>query len=318
MPHSTQDGLLQSVSRSFFLSMRMLPGPMRAPVSLGYLLARASDTLADTEAAPVALRRDFLAAFRDGLRAGRTAELSGFHAEVVRQFAPHQDHAGEAELLRRLPECWEGLAALSEANRGAVLAVMDQITTGQSWDLERFGDASGEAPASVESADELEIYTHRVAGCVGEFWTRVGYANLGNRFAPAAAESELLQAGRSLGQGLQLVNILRDLGADLRAGRCYLPKAELLAAGWSDDSRTGAIEAVSAVWRARCRAALAPGWNYVSHLRRGRVRAATALPLILAEKTLAKLDAAGISALEHRVKVGRPTVWRAMARALWA
>lgn len=35
----------------------------------------------------------------------------------------------------------------------------------------------------------------------------------------------------SFGKALQLVNILRDMPADLRAGRCYLPADELQAAG---------------------------------------------------------------------------------------
>jgi farnesyl-diphosphate farnesyltransferase len=314
MPPTPQSGLLKSVSRSFYLSMRLLPTPMRAPVSLGYLLARASDTLADTAAAPVALRRDCLAAFRAALRDGGSAATAAFHDTVAHDFVPHQEHAGEAALLRRLPECWSLLDGLSEANRQAVLEVMDEITAGQSWDLERFGDASGAAPAFVETAGELQTYTYRVAGCVGEFWTRVGYLNLGERFAPPEAGPELLDAGRRLGQGLQMVNILRDIGADGRAGRCYLPRTELLAAG----SGEAAIAEVARIWRGHCRESLKPGWTYVSRLRRGRVRMATALPLILAEKTLDQLDAAGAAALTRRVKVSRRAVWAALARSLWA
>ena len=41
------EDLLKSVSRSFYLSMRFLPLAMREPISLGYLLARFSDTIAD-------------------------------------------------------------------------------------------------------------------------------------------------------------------------------------------------------------------------------------------------------------------------------
>ena len=38
----------------------------------------------------------------------------------------------------------------------------------------------------------------------------------------------MLALGRRFGQGLQMVNILRDLPDDLAQGRCYLP-ADLLA-----------------------------------------------------------------------------------------
>ena len=55
--------ILKSVSRSFYLTIRFLPRPLREPVSLAYLLARATDTMADTAAIPAATRlttlRDF-------------------------------------------------------------------------------------------------------------------------------------------------------------------------------------------------------------------------------------------------------------------
>lgn len=41
------DHLLSAVSRSFYLSMRFLPREMRPGVAVGYLLARATDTVAD-------------------------------------------------------------------------------------------------------------------------------------------------------------------------------------------------------------------------------------------------------------------------------
>src|ERR1051325_2955229 len=40
--------ILQSVSRSFYLSIRFLPSALRRPIGLAYLLARATDTIADT------------------------------------------------------------------------------------------------------------------------------------------------------------------------------------------------------------------------------------------------------------------------------
>ncbi len=42
--------LLKGVSRSFYLTLRILPAGMRDPVGLAYLLARAAGTIADTGA----------------------------------------------------------------------------------------------------------------------------------------------------------------------------------------------------------------------------------------------------------------------------
>src|SRR5205807_4522362 len=48
--------ILARVSRSFYLSIRLLPTKLRDPVSLGYLLARAADTIADTAHLAIELR----------------------------------------------------------------------------------------------------------------------------------------------------------------------------------------------------------------------------------------------------------------------
>ena len=48
--------ILKSVSRSFYLTIKFLPRPLREPVSLAYLLARATDTIADTAAIPATTR----------------------------------------------------------------------------------------------------------------------------------------------------------------------------------------------------------------------------------------------------------------------
>ena len=44
--------LLKDVSRSFYISVRFLPKRIRRTIALGYLLARASDTIADTNGLP--------------------------------------------------------------------------------------------------------------------------------------------------------------------------------------------------------------------------------------------------------------------------
>ena len=55
--------LLKGVSRSFYLTIRAMPPGLRRPIGLAYLLARASDTIADTAATPVAIRTECLRAF---------------------------------------------------------------------------------------------------------------------------------------------------------------------------------------------------------------------------------------------------------------
>ena len=72
---SLQGPLLAAVSRSFYLSLRFLPPPVRGALSVGYLLARAADTMADVEASPAAERLGLLAQFRTALTEGPDAEF---------------------------------------------------------------------------------------------------------------------------------------------------------------------------------------------------------------------------------------------------
>src|SRR5207247_8350548 len=92
-----------------------------------------------------------------------------------------------------------------------------------------FASASADKIVALQTDEELDDYTYRVAGCVGEFWTRMCCAHLYQQ--ERIDEPILMKNGVRFGKGLQLVNILRDIAADLRQGRCYLPEPRLSQAG---------------------------------------------------------------------------------------
>src|SRR5207253_7884257 len=82
--------LLRQVSRSFYLSLAILPAPLREPLGLGYLLARAADTVTDTRliARPERIRH------LETLRR-RYAGEPGDVAAVARACGPHQTQVAE-------------------------------------------------------------------------------------------------------------------------------------------------------------------------------------------------------------------------------
>src|SRR4029453_14058102 len=143
--------LLRSVSRSFYLTIRILPARLRAPIGLAYLLARASDTIADSADIPPAERRGYLTRFNALIQQGGRDGLADI------QKAIRSGHAGENVLIAELARCLDWLA------------VVAKIIHGQDLDLERFADTS--RTIALRSDEELEQYTYHVAGCVGEFWT---------------------------------------------------------------------------------------------------------------------------------------------------
>src|SRR5688572_14192596 len=56
--------VLRDVSRSFYWTIRVLPSSIRTQIGLAYLLARATDTIADTGMVPVAQRTEVLKLLR--------------------------------------------------------------------------------------------------------------------------------------------------------------------------------------------------------------------------------------------------------------
>ncbi len=299
--------LLKSVSRSFYLSMRFLPAAMRVPISVAYLLARAADTLADTAALDTAKRLDALSNFGEWLygKEGRTG------APDFNAYEKILTHSGERLLLQEIEVIVSVLRSLDQVNQRLVRNVLETIIAGQKRDLE-------DSPVRCQTANDLLQYTYQVAGCVGEFWTEVGFHNLGGRFADPGNREAMLVTGRKLGQGLQLINILRDLHEDLPAGRIYLPTDELVAQGWDGESALTVelIPPVAEKWHEICRGFLDEGKHYVHNVRNFRTKFATALPLLLARSTLKKLEQAGVERVMCRkIKISRRNVWACMIRA---
>lgn len=294
--------VLKGVSRSFYLTLRLLPRPMRGAASLGYLLARTSDTLADSATVPSSTRVRCLDQFRLALigRSGAPRWQVSFLNAIP--------DLKERRLLEFTGELFDWLNRIPEGEAELVREVVEIIVSGQTLDLERFANASREHPVALINDGELDDYAWRVAGCVGAFWTKLGFLTLGDRFA-MAPEPELLERGIAYGKGLQLVNILRDVGADLATGRCYLPVA--------DPADARALVDCHARWLTRADGWVGEGEKYARTLRLRRLRAATGLPALIARKTLEPLRDASWAALQIRTKVPRKVVYQSLIRAFF-
>lgn len=303
MTGASETQILKGVSRSFFLSLRLLPRPMRGAASLAYLLARSADTLADSGSTPPPQRLEALAAFA---RAVAAATPPPRWSQALRHAIPDPR---EQVLLDQTPALLVRLDALPAAEAALVREVLAIIISGQQLDLQRFATATRERPIALADAAALEDYTWRVAGCVGEFWTHLGFLTLGSRFS-TGDPAELLARGRTYGQGLQLVNILRDVPADLDAGRCYLPVV--------DPTDHRALLACHGRWLERAVPWIDQGHHYALGLSLRRLRAATRLPALLAAETLNRLRGVTWETLRARVKVPRRRVYALLLHAFTA
>ncbi|HSW37977.1 MAG TPA: phytoene/squalene synthase family protein, partial [Acidobacteriota bacterium] len=305
-----RDELLKNVSRSFYLTLRVLPRSIKSQLSLAYLLARATDTVADTRLVDFRRRLDVLVEMRKCIQeacGGRflpTPDLKSFACN---------DGKPEAEqiLLSRFDVLLEGLKEFGPDDCCLIRNVLDFITRGQERDLILFGAASEDQIVALRTDEELDCYTYDVAGCVGEFWTKLCRAHV---FPSAGIDDGRLLADAVLfGKGLQLVNILRDLPGDLEQGRCYIPERRLGKYGLkpSDLLDTRFMLRFRPLYdRYLDQAAehLRAGWRYTKSLpfRHVRVRLACAWPVLIGLETLARLRDGNILDRSRRVKLFRP------------
>ncbi|HSD52124.1 MAG TPA: squalene/phytoene synthase family protein, partial [Candidatus Methylomirabilis sp.] len=205
--------LLKQVSRSFYLTLAVLPASLRGPMGLAYLLARAADTITDTRIIPPGDRRQYLDRFREDI--DRPAS-SRFH-EISRALIGPQQIPAERDLLTRLPECLAAFRSLPEEDRQRIRDLLLTLTHGMQTDLRRFLEQGTNRLVALESSTDLDEYTYYAAGCVGEFWTEMAMAH---RPACATWDADAMRRrGVRFGQALQMTNVLRDLAQDLRIGR---------------------------------------------------------------------------------------------------
>jgi farnesyl-diphosphate farnesyltransferase len=240
-------------------------------------------------------------------------------------FDVHSPEITDAErvLLQRIPEALEVLDHSQVWQKECIRTVLETIVGGQILDLDRFGAIRpGQGVVALPNAETLEDYTYRVAGCVGEFWTRVCRNQL---FPAASLDDAAFQAdGIRFGKGLQLINILRDLPKDLQAGRCYLPCDELAREGLVpadllDPAVEDRLRPMYNRWLLQAEGHLAAGWNYVRSIPPGqvRVRLACAWPILIGLQTLRRLRAPGVLDARRRVKISRSDVRSILWATLW-
>ena len=310
MPTALND-LLKATSRSFYLTLRVLPARVRPQIGLAYLLARTTDTIADTELVPPAQRLNGLQKLRERILGQNSAPLS------FGELAQKQNLPAEKLLLEKGEDSLAALQNFSTADQKLIRDVLTTITSGQELDLRRFQNASAEKIVALETATELDDYTYRVAGCVGEFWTKICRAHL---FPNAKLdEQQFIADGVRFGKGLQLVNILRDLPTDLKNGRCYLPLEKLVEAGLTPEdllqpANENKLRPLYNRYLDLAESHLAAGWNYTNTIpfSQLRVRLACAWPIGIGVKTIARLRVANVLDATQRLKVPRGEVKQMM------
>jgi farnesyl-diphosphate farnesyltransferase len=276
--------LLLLTSRTFALAIPLLPEPTRGEVTLAYLLFRVADTFEDAASWPRSRRVEALEAL-GRLLDHRDPQAT---AEIARRWAAEVpcDQPGYRELLADLPFVLDSFFSLSPQAVELIRAHTQRTARGMAGFVARTTD---DGELRLCDLEDLRGYCYVVAGIVGELLTELF---LLGRPSLAPAAGSLRARSRAFGEGLQLVNILKDAASDATQGRRYLPegveRAEVLELARRDLDSAG---------------------TYVSTLQdagadRGIV-AFNALPVRLAYATLDRVEEAGPGS-----KLTRPEVYR--------
>ena len=311
--------VLKGVSRSFYLTLRVLPKNLREPIGLAYLLARTADTLTDRLAESTGARLEGLVALRR--QVSGPADL-GVLRELAAQSLEGVSSPQERALFEALPDTFSLLESLDDADRQQVRWVVDTLIQGMEMDLISFHAEDSGGLAALASGSDLDRYTYLLAGCVGEFWTNVTTAHESSLKRWDLAKMSAI--GVQFGKALQLTNVLRDIPRDLRNGRCYLPADELKAVGLVpedllDPANEARARAVLVPWMQTALGHFQAAEEYLTAIPRRsvRLRLACLWPLLLGLATLARL-ARGGKWLDpaSTTKVSRRWVYRMMLLSL--
>lgn len=302
------DALLEATSRSFYPTLKYLPKKIRGQIGLLYLLARVADTIADSKHGETDFLLKLLREYND-VAQGKSASLPDFT-----ELAGIQTNENEAELLRNVGDVVAGLEVYSKVDQGLMLECLDIIVSGQILDLERFGTANeGGNISALESDEQMDDYTFRVAGSVGVFWSKMSLEHLFT--LPEEKEKEFFEKGIRFGKSLQMINILRDIPEDLRFGRCYIPEQALKRHNLKpedlmNDKNIDAFRPLYDEYLDLTNQHLDAAIEYISMLPDSqlRLKASCMLPVLIGQRTVTLLRTGNVLNSDERIKVTRDEI----------
>lgn len=212
---STLEELLVKTSRTFALSIPVLPEPTRREVMIAYLLFRIADTFEDAADWPPERRIEALRDFQDLLRdfsPDKANRLAGqWTADGV------SPHAGYRQLIAETPFVLDAFFGLEPE---AVACVGEHVWRSAEGMAGFVGRADG-GVLVLNDLQDLRDYCYAVAGIVGEMLSELF---LLRREILVPVAPYLSERAAAFGEALQLVNILKDAAVDVTEGRSFLPR----------------------------------------------------------------------------------------------
>jgi farnesyl-diphosphate farnesyltransferase len=296
--------ILPAVSRTFALSIRLLPGDLGAAVRCAYLICRIADTVEDEPNLPATRKAallDSLASCFDDATApadfvARTSDVTGDAAHV--------------RLVHNADLVFIAYRELPENTRGYVRHWVGEMIAGMRKFVLLYPHG-----IRIQSIEEYKEYCYYVAGTVGYLLT-----DLWHEHSPSIGKRQyqaLRERCRAFAEALQTVNILKDVARDAEhENSIYIPEqllrehgsahASILASDRAQENREALGTLIQLAWQDLDQAT---AYLLTIPRRAVSIRLFCALPLLFAYATLRDLTGTP-GALENRlvVKISRSEV----------
>lgn len=294
-----RDQMVRDVSRTFALSIEVLPQKLREAVGIAYLMFRISDGIEDHEAMLPERKVALLNLWADILSGTESP------ARLAEATADLDTNDPEVDVIHQTELILEWLHALPPEAQELITQHVYDTTQGMArWQLHG---------PTVKDEDELDDYMHEVAGRVGYLVT-----DLFAWYKPAVAEKreELMPLSRHCGLALQTVNVIRGMRKDFERGWVFTPQSYYERLGLTPESlfdphqKQKALQVVGMLADKADRH-LEHGLTYVKSFprREHRMRLALMWPFFFAVRTLA-LSRQNPAVLGSEAKMTRPEVAR--------
>ena len=206
-----QKAILSSVSRTFALTIPLLPSIIEKVVGNTYLLCRIVDTIEDAAELNPHTKQKLSQLFLDAVLGKIPVE---FFVDPCLEALNHYGNQDELDLIAHTPTVLRILHTCSKDDRAAVSRCVSIMSEGMSYFHGK------QTQAGLQNLQEFEKYCYVVAGVVGELLTTI-FSNHSAEFANRIQGHEELAI--AFGQALQMTNILKDSPEDRARGVSWKP-----------------------------------------------------------------------------------------------
>lgn len=215
--------ILPQVSRTFALSIRFLPGNLGRAVLCGYLLCRIADTIEDDPVATVETKTQLLDHFLDCFGDAGVSERFPEHVNYLEGDPAHLQLVKNTNLVFVL------FRSLPLQSQQTLQHWVTEMVDG----MKKFVRVHAHG-IRIQTLEEYREYCYYVAGTVGYLLTDLWYEH--SPSVDLATYETLGKTCAAFGEGLQTVNILKDIAWDMEhENSIYIPQESLVAHGSSHE-----------------------------------------------------------------------------------